>query len=277
MSIAPFSKWRLIQSPPARGSWNMAVDEAILKEIASGGNPPTLRLYGWEPTCLSLGYAQPWRDINIGNLGDLGWNIVRRPTGGRAILHKDELTYAVIAPASEPRLQGSVIESYKYLSKALLQALGQLGASAQAAVFNKNANDQRTHNPVCFEVPSNYEITVKGKKLIGSAQARRREGILQHGSLPLFGDITEILNVLSFSNTDEKSEASLRLSKRATSLEAVLRRKVTWEQAAHEFIIAFQDVLNLELEPGELSISEKKRATELENDKYRSPDWTRRI
>ncbi|MCJ7659180.1 MAG: lipoate--protein ligase family protein [Anaerolineales bacterium] len=255
----------------------MAVDEAILKEIASGGNPPTLRLYGWEPTCLSLGYAQPWRDINIGNLGDLGWNIVRRPTGGRAILHKDELTYAVIAPASEPRLQGSVIESYKYLSKALLQALGQLGASAQAAVFNKNANDQRTHNPVCFEVPSNYEITVKGKKLIGSAQARRREGILQHGSLPLFGDITEILNVLSFSTTKDKTEASDRLSQRATSLESVLRRKVTWEEAAHEFIIAFQDVLNLELEPGELSISEKKRATELENDKYRSPDWTRRI
>jgi len=277
MSIAPFSKWRLIQSTPARGSWNMAVDEAILEEVASGGKSPTFRLYGWEPACLSLGYAQPWRDINIGILGAFGWNIVRRPTGGRAILHKNELTYAVIAPASEPRLQGGVIESYKYLSKALLQALGQLGASAQAAVFNKNTHDQRTHNPVCFEVPSNYEITVKGKKLIGSAQARRKDGILQHGSLPLFGDITEILNVLSFSNTDEKSEASLRLSKRATSLEAVLRRKVTWEEAAHEFIVAFQEVLNLELEPGELSISEIKRATDLENDKYRSLDWTRRI
>ena len=277
MSRAPFSKWRLIQSPPARGSWNMAVDEAILEKIASGGNLPTLRLYAWEPACLSLGYAQPWRDVNIEELKNLEWDIVRRPTGGRAILHKDELTYAAIASVSEPRLQGSVIESYKYLSKALLRALEQLGASAQAAELNKPANDQRTHNPVCFEVPSNYEITVEGKKLIGSAQARRKEGILQHGSLPLFGDITDISTVLSFSNTKEKSEASQRLSKRATSLESILRRKVTWGDAAREFIIAFQEVLNIELEPGELSRSENDRATELEKNKYGNPDWTRRI
>lgn len=277
MSIAPISKWRLIQSPPAHGSWNMAVDEAILEKIASGGNLPTLRLYAWEPACLSLGYAQPWRDVNIEKLNELEWNIVRRPTGGRAILHKDELTYSVITSVSETRLQGSVLESYKYLSKALLRALEQLGTSAQAAELQKPANDQRTHNPVCFEVPSNYEITVEGKKLIGSAQARRKEGILQHGSLPLFGDITDILTVLSFSNTEEKSKASQRLSKRATSLESILRRKVTWGDVAHEFIIAFQEVLDIELEPGELSRSENDRATELEKNKYGNPDWTRRI
>jgi len=277
MSIAPFSKWRLILSPPARGSWNMAVDEGMLEKNNTGRNLPTLRLYAWEPTCLSLGYAQPRGDVNFEKLHDLGWNIVRRPTGGKAILHKNELTYSVIASASEPRLQGSVIDSYKYLSMALLRALEQLGASAQAAELIKPSNDQRTQNPVCFEVPSNYEITVKGKKLIGSAQARRREGILQHGSLPLFGDITDILNVLSFSNTEEKSEASHRLSKRATSLESVLSRKVTWGEAAHEFINAFQEVLNIELEPGELSRSEKERATELEKNKYRNPEWTHRI
>ena len=277
MLKAPFSKWRLILSPPARGSWNMAVDEGMLEKNNTGRNLPTLRLYAWEPACLSLGYAQPQGDVNFEKLHDLGWNIVRRPTGGKAILHKNELTYSVIASASEPRLQGSVIDSYKYLSMALLRALEQLGASAQAAELTNPSNDQRTQNPVCFEVPSNYEITVKGKKLIGSAQARRREGILQHGSLPLFGDITDILNVLSFSNTEEKSEASHRLSKRATSLESVLRRKVTWGEAAHEFINAFQEVLNIELEPGELSRSEKERATELEKNKYRNPEWTYRI
>ena len=196
---------------------------------------------------------------------------------GRAILHKDELTYAVIASTSEPRLQGSVLESYRYISKALLKALNQLGAAAQTAVINKTADDRRTHNPVCFEVPSNYEITVAGKKLIGSAQSRRREGILQHGSLPLSGDITDIINVLSFSNKERKDAASQRLSKRATSLEPVLNRKITWEEAAHEFIIAFQEVLNLELEPGGLSRSEIEKATELENNKYQNPDWTRRI
>ncbi len=277
MTNPPFSRWRLIKSPPARGSWNMAVDEAILQQIGLDENITTLRLYGWQPDCLSLGYAQPWSDVNTAKLEQIGWNIVRRPSGGRAILHKDELTYAVIASTSEPRLQGSVLESYRYISKALLKALNQLGAAAQTAVINKTADDRRTQNPVCFEVPSNYEITVAGKKLIGSAQSRRREGILQHGSLPLSGDITDIINVLSFSNKERKDAASQRLSKRATSLEPVLNRKITWEEAAHEFIIAFQEVLNLELEPGGLSRSEIEKATELENNKYQNPDWTRRI
>jgi lipoate-protein ligase A len=255
----------------------MAVDEAILQNLALEKNITTLRLYGWQPACLSLGYAQPSGDINLSKLDQLGWNIVRRPTGGRAILHKDELTYSVIASASDKRLQGSILESYKYISKALLMALNQLGASAQTAVINKTTDDQSTHNPVCFEVPSDYEITVNGKKLIGSAQARRKEGILQHGSLPLSGDITDILDVLSNLSNKEKNEASQRLSKRATSLESVMNREISWEEAAQEFIIAFQEVLKLELEPGELSRSEIERATELENNKYRNPDWTHRI
>jgi lipoate-protein ligase A len=255
----------------------MAVDEAILKCMPTGQTLPTLRLYAWEPACLSIGYAQSHSDANTAKLNDLDWDFVRRPTGGKAILHFNELTYAIIGPADDPRLAGSVLESYKRLSKALLQALKQLKTSAQAVEINKSINDDRTQNPVCFEIPSNYEITVDGKKLIGSAQARRREGVLQHGSLPLFGDITDIIKVLSFVDMKEQSKASHRLAGRATTLEAILGNRVTWEQAANEFIIAFQQVLNIELEPGELSRSEQEQVTELEKNKYCNPEWTRRI
>ncbi len=105
----------------------MAVDEAILEHIGRGQALPTLRLYAWEPACLSLGYAQPYADVDEARIKERGWEVVRRPTGGRAILHTDELTYSVTAPADEPRLAGSVLESYNRLAVALLQAVQVVG------------------------------------------------------------------------------------------------------------------------------------------------------
>lgn len=277
MSTLPFAKWRLIISSPARGSWNMAVDEAILEEMSSSNDPPTLRLYAWEPACLSLGYAQPSSDVDLVELNAHKWDLVRRPTGGKAILHTDELTYSVIGPTTEPRLRGGVLSSYKCLSIALLRALHHLGAPAQAVEINNALINQTTDNPVCFEVPSNYEITVDKKKLLGSAQARRRYGMLQHGSLPLFGDITNITKVLHFDKFDQRTQAAQRLAERATTLEAILGFQVTWQRVAEEFISAFEQGLNIELEHGELTRLERERATELEKEKYSNPEWIHRI
>ncbi len=176
--------WRLLITSPARGSWNMAVDEAILEETGRGSSLPTLRLFAWEPPCLSLGYAQPIEDVDLDRLHERGWDLVRRPTGGRAVLHTDELTYSVIAPLNEPRVAGTLLESYQRLAKALVEALHLLVLPVQVQEQAVVPAAQTT-NPVCFEVPSAFEITVDGKKLIGSAQARRKEGVLQHGSLPL--------------------------------------------------------------------------------------------
>jgi len=175
----------------------MAVDEAILETMGQISSQPTLRLFAWMPPCLSLGYAQPVSDVDRAALDHFGWDLVRRPTGGRAILHTDELTYSVIAPLQEPRVKGSVLESYSRLAQALLLALQSLDLPALAV--ETDGPSTRQTNPICFEVPSNYEITVNGQKLIGSAQARRREGVLQHGTLPLFGDLTRITRVLKFS------------------------------------------------------------------------------
>jgi lipoate-protein ligase A len=267
--------WRLLTTPPARGAWNMAVDEAILEHAGRGEVLPTLRLFAWDPPCLSLGHAQPFADVDITRLESHGWDVVRRMTGGRAILHTDELTYSVTGPADEPRLAGTVLESYSRLAKALLAAAQDLSLSVE--MKEGKAGSDGTPNPVCFEVPSTYEITVDGKKLIGSAQARRKEGVLQHGSLPLTGDLARICQALAFPDEAARKAAMQRLLARATTVESVLGRAVAWETAAQVFVRAFEAQLGLNLEAGELSRSELTRAEELVAEKYAHPAWTERI
>jgi lipoate-protein ligase A len=264
--------WRLLETPPAHGAWNMALDEAILEAVGRGGSPPTLRLYSWEPACLSLGYAQPYTDVDIQRLQTHGWELVRRPTGGRAVLHTDELTYSVIAPLNEPRVAGAVLESYKRLAHALVEALNLLGMQVQVNENSAAAHTERT-NPVCFEVTSACEITFEGRKLIGSAQSRRKEGVLQHGSLPLTGDLTRILQVLAFPDENSRDRAAKNLLKRATTVETALKREVSWEEAAKAVVTAFRTVFALDLQTGNPSLAEKNRTEELVRVKYGHLSW----
>ncbi len=268
----PPAIWRLLISPPADGAWNMAVDDALLESVGKGASLPLLRLYAWDPPCLSLGYAQTMAEVDRTRLDQRGWTIVRRPTGGRAILHTDELTYAVIAPLGEPRLAGSILESYQRLSQALLAALESLNLPVQSQAYAPSSG--KPTNPVCFEVSSAYEITVEGKKLIGSAQARRKDGILQHGSLPLTGDLSRIVQVLVFPSEVERAAAAERLLTRATTVESVLGHPNPWEEAALAFTTAFSRVLNITWESCDLSAFEKQRAMELVQAKYAHPSWT---
>ena len=266
--------WRLLITPPAHGAWNMAVDESILEHIGRGASLPTLRLFAWEPACLSLGSAQPFSDVDLTRLQQRGWEMVRRPTGGRAILHTDELTYSVAALTGEPRLAGSLLESYNRLAVALLEAVRSLGLPVE--MKEDTGAHRQTPNPACFEVPSAYEITVGGKKLIGPAQGRRKDCVLQHGSVPVTGDLTRITQALIFPDESSRAEAAGRLLARATTVETVLGREVSWEEAAQAFIRAFETKLDLNLEENVLSESEVKRAEELVQQKYAHPDWMQR-
>lgn len=265
--------WRLIQTSPARGAWNMALDEAIWEACMRGDSPPVLRLYAWRPPCLSLGYAQPLGDVDQERLDALGWDLVRRPTGGGAILHTDELTYAVLGPARHPLLAGSVLESYRRLARALLMALRLLGLPAE--MNEESLAPEQAVNPVCFEAPSAYEITVGGKKLIGSAQARRKDGVLQHGALPLGGDLTRIVQVLAFPDETARRRAAERLLQRATTVEQALGRSVPWETAAQAFVDAFRQTFSLCLKPSEPTVTEQARAEELVRIRYANPAWSR--
>jgi len=172
---------------------------------------------------------------------------------------------------------GSVLESYNRLAQALLLAVKSLEIPVEMKEFVGHAGSATQTNPVCFEVPSTYEITVNGKKLIGSAQARKKEGVLQHGSLPLTGDLTRICQALVFENEAARETAAKRLFERATTVESALGRVVSWDAAAQAFVNAFEAQLGLRLERGELSESETKRADELVKEKYDHLSWTKRV
>jgi len=267
--------WRLLITPATHGAWNMAVDEAILEHVGRNEAFPTLRLYAWEPACLSLGHAQPYADVDVNGLREQGWEMVRRPTGGRAILHTDELTYSVIASTSEPAVSGTLLESYSRLAQGLLHAARLLGLPAEIKAGTHT--NVEASNPVCFEAPSAYEITVGGRKLIGSAQARRKESVLQHGSLPLVGDLTRITGALALGSGGARTAAAARLLARATTAEAILGRAVSWDEAADAFRIGFEKQLGLQFARLPLSESEQQRADELVREKYAHPSWTERV
>jgi lipoate-protein ligase A len=266
----------LLKTPPSTGPWNMALDEAILEACGRHEVPPTLRFFAWEPPCLSLGYAQSVKVVDEDRLRMNGWDLVRRATGGGAILHADELTYSVIGPADEPHLKGDILTSYQRLSSAILLALKNLGLPAESHALTKSSHNS-PRDPVCFELPSNYEIIVSGKKLVGSAQARKKDAVLQHGTLPLHGDLTRITQALVYPDEESRKNAGRRLLSRATTVETVLGKNVDWELAAAAFAYAFGEVLDLELTPAELTRQERDRVEELIQEKFANEGWTRRV
>jgi lipoyl(octanoyl) transferase len=260
------------QVPAQRGAWNMGVDEAILASVGAGDAPPTLRLYGWMPPCLSLGYGQRARDADTARIAANGWEIVRRPTGGRAILHADELTYSLSLPPEHPLALEDVVESYRAISRALMAALERLGAAVQAEKADKSTMQI---GAVCFETPSHYEITVGGRKLVGSAQVRRTYGVLQHGTLPLAGDIARICDALVYTDDTERDAAKEAVRARALTLETALGgRIITWNEAATAVAVGFRDVFEIDLITGELSEVEREHAARFVTERYANDDWT---
>ncbi|GIV77323.1 lipoate--protein ligase family protein [Litorilinea aerophila] len=271
--------WRLIvDEAPRSGAANMALDQAVAEACAAGESLPTLRFYRWEPPAVSLGRHQRIEEIDLEAVAARGYEVVRRPTGGRAILHIDEFTYSVAAPAQEPRVRGSVMDAYLRLSNALLAGLQALGVAAEKAGGHVRAGPDVS--AACFEVPSAYEITAGGRKLMGSAQSRRAGYVLQHGSLPLVGDIGRLVDVLRL---EPAAAARLRqeLVNRACTLAQALgvaedAPQVQFEQVAQAMAEGFRTVLNLTLQPGQPTPAELRRAAQLIRERFADPEWTHR-
>jgi len=269
--------WRLLDHGPGSPRWNMAVDEVLMESSVNHNAPPTLRLYAWDPACLSLGYAQNYVEVDEIALSARGWDLVRRPTGGRAILHTDEITYSVSGPLDYPTFRGSILESYKRIASALVNSLTILGVCVDMQEKKNSTIPSGASDAVCFEVASNYEITLDGKKLIGSAQSRRSGGFLQHGSLPLHGELDRIISIFIYQTSEAREIARLRLLQHATTLENAIHRLVAWQQASDAFIKGFQEALQIKLIPSELDSRELKRAEELLVDKYGNEKWNHRL
>ena len=253
----------------------MAVDEAILEAVAAGDSPPTLRFYGWQPPCVSLGYRQPANVVDVERCAAAGWDVVRRPTGGRTILHVDELTYSVVAPIGEPRVKGAILESYRRLSEALVVGLSMLGLTSSEAPRDPGLSGPA--GPACFDGPSNYEITHNGRKLVGSAQVRKKNVVLQHGTLPLVGDVGRVAEALYFEVPEDRGLMSDDLRRRATTLATALGREVTFDEAATVMTAGYARALNLNLLEGALTPVELARAGELRAEKYAAQAWSLRL
>ncbi|PJF39981.1 MAG: lipoate--protein ligase family protein [Chloroflexi bacterium] len=267
-------QWRLICDSPAPGAWNMAVDDAVLHAVGAGESLPTLRFYAWSVPCLSLGYGQRVRDVDFDRLQSRGWDIVRRPTGGRAILHTDELTYSLALPNTDAIVADDVVTSYRRISAALIRGLESFGFKLQA-----DQREQQDHLilPICFEVPSHYEITVNGRKLVGSAQVRRHGAVLQHGTIPLTGDITRICDVVTVDDETERQQKKAQIAAVATTLQNALGQSISWHDVAEALVVGFADTFGVQFDKNDsLTTSEYVHAKQLMHDVYGADTWTRR-
>lgn len=270
--------WRLIIEDSSRsGAANMAVDESIAEAAAAGDVPPTLRFYRWQIPTVSLGRFQKIADVNETLIAELGFDLVRRSTGGRAILHIDELTYSVAGPIAEPHMAGGVMDAYLRFSNALLSGLMSLGLYAEKA--GARARARRELSAACFEMPSAYEITAAGRKLMGSAQSRRKGYVLQHGSLPLFGDVARLVELLALPCAAKESLRQ-QLRQQAVTLAEAMELSPDSDQLDFSRLAAamadgFKSTLEQDLEPGTLSPNELRRSAELIRTRYTDPIWTR--
>ncbi len=288
----PPDAWRLLIDQPTDGAANMARDEAILFSHAGGAAPPTLRLYRWHPACLSLGRFQHAGVIDRAACARAGVAITRRPSGGRALLHDAELTYAIIARADHALFgDQSILATYRQISLALLAGLRRLGVAAELtpAQRGERQGDKQTKrrgdeersdlfgclspdllvsrsSAACFDTPAAYELTVAGRKLVGSAQTRRAGSILQHGAIPLTPHAERLAALLHHPPDD--------LGTRMIALDRAAGRRIEFDELADALLAGFRDVWSITFERGALSEHEQREEQRLIAEKYTDDRWT---
>ena len=257
--------WRLIVSPSGPGARAMAVDEALLEACASdpAGFVPVLRLYAFEPPCLSLGRFQPAGEVDREACRRLGIDVVRRPSGGRAVLHDRCLTYALIAPVEAAPFVDGIRASAERIGGALTAGLRRLGADLTTSLPSR-----RHRSPGdCFAVPGAGEVVAGDKKLVGSAQVRRGGAALQHGTIRLRSDAGHAAAVLH--GDPDRGAAGGR-----TALDALCGRPVTFTEAAQAVAAGIAAAFGATLRGTALPDSDRLRAEAIERDRYRADRWT---
>jgi lipoate-protein ligase A len=240
--------------------YNMGLDEALLESVAAGSSPPALRLYGWSPPAVSVGYFQGLtEEVDLQAVQRFGFDVVRRISGGGAVLHKSELTYSLIMKTNHPLAGKQLEDSYRTLCGGLIAGLGILGVEA---VFS-GIND------ILAAEPSG----APGKKISGNAQTRRMGCLLQHGTILLDNDVDIMFEVLKVPAEKIKGKLIDEVKERVTSLRSILGRDVSFEEAAAAFARGFGETLGLEYERAEVLPEEERRARELAREKFSAREW----
>lgn len=253
-----------IQSP----ALNMAIDESILLHHLKGEVPPTLRIFRWSQTAISLGRFQSVeREIALDTCNQQAVTMVRRPTGGRAVYHCDEFTYSIVI-GKRDGVPAGVVAAYAYLSQALLLALQQLGVQAQIS-------DERVSkhpSAACFASSTQADLTSSGFKLIGSAQVWKDDALLQQGSLPLEDRSADFFHLLQFPSEAARLEALALYNTKTTPLRS-FAPAASWDDVAQAFQYGFSTFLHTPFVTDELSPSEWELAQQLVADKYSHLTW----
>ena len=246
---------------PSRGAWNMAVDEALMDSARAGR--VTMRLYRWEPGCLSFGRNQTARGRYDGaRAAEIGIDVVRRPTGGRSVFHHRELTYSVTAPADA---WGGLRDAYLRINHALAAGLRQLGASTSVVEQGEIVPSPRPTVRACFRDPLPGEVVADGRKLIGSAQWRDGGALLQHGSILLHNDQATV--------EDLRIRDPGAVEVPAKGLTELLDPLPDLATIAHALVASFAAELELETTHVDLSPAEQA-AAERAHERYEDDAWT---
>jgi lipoate-protein ligase A len=270
-------QWRYIVTEDLSPAMNMAVDEAMLQLHSEGKVPPTVRFYTWKPATLSIGYFQKAeKEINFAELRRHNLGFVRRPTGGRAVLHDQELTYSVVVSESHPKMPSSVTEAYKVISMGLLHGFQNLGLQAEMVSLATEEEKEKYSSPgssACFDSPSWYELVVEGKKVAGSAQTRQKGVILQHGSILLDMDVDLLFSLLNFPSERVKQRMMESFRQKAVTINEVSPQRVRLQDAIAAFRSGFASGLEVELVEGDLTAEEQALAEELAHSRYAMDEW----
>ncbi|MGI6128376.1 MAG: lipoate--protein ligase family protein [Planifilum sp.] len=271
--------WRLVNTGSLDGAMNMAVDEAILNAHTERNVPPTIRFYAWNIPTLSIGYFQRVeREVNLHRVREKGVGFVRRATGGRAVLHDQELTYSIVVSEDYPGIPQTVTESYRLFSQGLLEGFRALGLEADLVSLDKESSkEKKGESAACFDSPSWYELVVEGRKVAGSAQTRQRGTILQHGSILLDMDVELLFSLLKFRSERRKQRLKQAFSGKAVAINELTASPVTWEKAVEAFTTGFSKGMDIELQPEPLTPEERAMAVELAATKYGTEEWNMKL
>ncbi|HBI47532.1 MAG TPA: hypothetical protein DDX93_02250 [Smithella sp.] len=261
--------WRLLNFQKHNIFENMAIDEAIFYETIKNKKAPTIRFYNSQPAAISIGYFQDARkEVNIEKCYTAGVDIARRITGGKAIFHFNEITYSVIAPDQEKSFPPDILGTYKVISECIACGLAYLGIKADLVESGRILAAQKAET-YCFSVPSKNELLVKGRKICGSAQVRRRGGFLQHGSLLLAFDPVKTADLLLPARTPRHLE---KLKETVTAVNEEIASTADAQEICFQLKNGFIDKFGIDLMEGTLTSAEETLKNKL-MEKYSNTRW----
>ena len=260
--------YRFLNTGIQDAAMNMAIDEAIHLHHIAGAVPPTLRVFRWSQPAISLGrFQNVEQEIAVETCQQLEVDLVRRPTGGRAVYHRDEFTYSIVI-GKRYGVPSGVVAAYAFLAQGLLVALQNLGVQAEMS----DEHVSKRPSAACFASSTQADLTSSGYKLIGSAQVWKDEALLQQGSLPLVDRSAEFFSMLRFPDEQARTEALALYRKKTTPLHTFVPN-ASWEDAASAFRVGFSTALQAEFVAGELTPSEWALAQQLVAEKYSVLEW----